>query len=419
VAVIPALARTPATDPFVILAGGPGQAATSYAPWVASFFARIRRERDILLVDQRGTGASHPLPCPLTEAEGAVLPPAPSEAAVRSCVESLDGDLRQYTNAPAMEDLDEVRAVLGYPRVNIWAGSYGTRAALVYMRAHPDRVRAVVLDGVTPWSLRYPLYTARDGDRALRRLLDDCAIDHDCYAAFPALETHLTQVLESLAARPAALSVRHPRTGELTAFTVSRDLFGSALRTFLYVPTQASLVPLIIERARVGDFGPFAAMVQAVAGWASDTMSLGMTMSVLCSEDVPRIRDEEIAPVTQGTVVGGGEIAAWKAACGEWPRAEIPATATTPVTFAGPVLILSGDLDPVVPPSWGEEVHATLPRARHLVAPGVGHNVTPYGCAPSLIAEFVSKGAAEGLDDSCLKTLSRPPFVTSLSGARP
>ncbi len=418
VAVVPALARVAEPDPVVLLAGGPGQAATSFGPWIDTIFSRVRRRRDILLIDQRGTGASASLGCE-SDRTHAAFDMAGQEEASRACLASLDRDPRHYTNAPAMEDLDEIRVTLGYSRLNLWAGSYGTRAALVYMHAHPDRVRAAVLDGVAPWSLRFPLHTARDGERALRRLLDDCDVSGDCHGAFPALRDHLAELLRGLEAHPAIVTIRDPLTMQVREIGITREEFAVALRGFLYVGLHASAVPLMIERAYAGDFQPFLALRQAVAIWSAETMTLGLTRSVLCSEDLPRIRDDEIDAATRHTIVGPAEIALWRTACAPWPRAILPPEHDTALRFDGPVLILSGDLDPVVPPSWGEEVRVTMPRARHLVAPGVGHNVTPMGCAPDLIATFIERGEAASLDAGCLDGLARPPFVTSMAGWHP
>jgi pimeloyl-ACP methyl ester carboxylesterase len=419
VAIVPALARVAARDPLVLLAGGPGQAASAFGPWITSVFAPVRRHRDILLIDQRGTGLSQALRCRADESSTGAPALEREERASRECLASLDGDPRHYANGPAMEDLDEIRAVLGYTQLNLWGGSYGTRAALVYMRAHPERVRSAVLDGVAPWSLRFPLHSARDGERALDRLLDDCASAPECATAFPSLRSHLADLLRRLSADPADLTTTDPRTGAPRRVRITRDEFAVALRGFLYIATLASTVPLMIERAYAGDFGPFLALGQTVAGWSMETMSLGMTRSVLCSEDLPRIIDYEIDDATRGTTVGRAEVALWRASCAPWPRATVPADASRPVRFDGPVLLLSGDLDPVVPPQWAEEVRATMPRARHLIAPGVGHNVTPAGCAPELVAAFIERADATTLDAGCLTELRRPPFVTSPAGWRP
>ena len=238
-------------------------------------------------------------------------------------------------------------------------------------------------------------------------------------APFPQLRAHLAELLARLSASPADVTARDPLTGAAGHKRVTRDEFAVALRAFLYVTSLASAVPLVIERAYTGDFEPFFALGQAVAGWSMETMSLGMTRAVLCSEDVPAIREEDIDIATRGTTIGRAEIELWKASCAAWPRAVMAADAGAPVRFPGPVLLLSGGLDPVVPPSWGDLVRATMPRARHVVASGVGHNVTPVGCVPDLIATFIERADAQGLDTGCLDGVARPPFVTSPAGWRP
>lgn len=414
VAVIPALSATPARDPLFVLAGGPGQAASGFAPWAASVFRKVRRERDLVLLDQRGTGRSHSLDCERRNSRS-LAPITPAE--VRTCLAALDADPRLYAHDSAVVDLDAVREALGYEQVNLWGGSYGTRAALVYLRQHPSRVRAAVLDGAAPFSVRFPLYTAREGQRALDLLFEDCERDAECRTAYPDLRRTTAEVLQDLERQPARVSVRDPRTGAVREETISRDDLAASLRGFLYVPSHASLVPWILERAAAQDFEPFLALHQTVNGWSFDTMSLGMTLSVLCSEDVPRIEQAEISPSTQATFLGTSEIERWQRLCTEWPRASLPAGFFDPVRSDVPVLVFSGGIDPATPPRWGDEVTALFPRGRHAVVRSAGHNVSPWGCAPALMAEFFRRGTAEALDTTCLDRIRRPPFVLPLPEA--
>jgi pimeloyl-ACP methyl ester carboxylesterase len=148
-------------------------------------------------------------------------------------------------------------------------------------------------------------------------------------------------------------------------------------------------------------------------------MSLGMTLSVLCSEDVPMARDEEIEALTRGTFVGRAEVDAWRRLCAEWPRADLPERFDAPVSAPSAALILSGVLDPVTPPVWGEEVAASLPRARHVVVPHAAHNTSFTGCVPDLIAAFIREGTAAGLDASCVDAIRTPPFVIGPAGPAP
>lgn len=417
VAVVPALRREAAADPLFILAGGPGQGATKYGPLIPLAFREVRKTRDVVLVDLRGTGGSNPLGCNLGDLGNplALLQEGAFDAA--PCLRSLQGDPRLYTTEPAMDDLDEVRAALGYERINLWGGSYGTRAALVYARRHPDRVRSLVLDGAAPFEVALPLYNAWGAQRAMDRLLADCAAEPECRAAYPRLREEIAEVFARLDQAPVRASLRHPQTGRPIEMTVSRGGFASGLRGMLYTPAHASLLPWVVHSARQGDFAPFATLSLETAAWSTETMSLGLTLSVLCSEDVPRIRDEEVEREVRGTFLGDFEIATWRRMCERWPRGPLPDVDGPPLRV--PALILSGDLDPVTPPRWGEAMKNHFSGGLHVVVPGTAHNTSMAGCVPDLIARFVARGGAEGLDASCVRKIRRPPFVIDPSGTAP
>lgn len=418
VAVLPALRPESEPDPLFILAGGPGQGAREYGPFVQAAFKDVRRARDIVLVDVRGTGASNPLDCELGDPleflalDGGVVDSTP-------CLDGLPGDPRFYTSEPIVDDLDDVRAALGYERINLWGGSYGTRAALVYARRHAEHARSIVLDGAAPFEVELPLYNAWGAQRALDRLLADCAAEPACRANFPRLRDELGEVLARLDQAPAQVSFRHPRTGQPVELSLARATFTSGVRGMLYVPTHASLIPYMVHAAAQGDFSPFAALSLETAAWSTETMSLGMTLSVLCAEDVPRITDEEAEREVRGTFLGRSEIDAWRQMCAPWPRGPLPAEVDRVRPLQIPALILSGDLDPVTPPRWGEAMKAHFPGALHVIVPGTGHNTSTTGCVPDLIAEFIEKGNATGLDTQCVRKVRRPPFMIDPSGTAP
>jgi pimeloyl-ACP methyl ester carboxylesterase len=416
VAVLPALRAESAPDPLFLLAGGPGQGARSYAPYAESAFKEVRRSRDIVLVDVRGTGASNPLDCNLGD---------PLEFMTRetidptSCLANLKGDPRFYTTDLIVDDLDDVRAALGYERINLWGGSYGTRAGLVYARRHAEHLRSVVLDGAAPFAIRLPLYNAANSQRALERLLADCTAAAECRAAFPRLREELGEVLARLDQAPVRVRLPHPQTGRPTELDLSRSSFASALRGMLYVPTHASLIPYMVHAAAQGDFSPLAALSLETAAWSTETMSLGMTLSVLCAEDVPRITDAEAEREVRGTFLGRSEIDSWRQMCSRWPHGPLPADVDRVRPLQVPALILSGDLDPVTPPRWGEAMKAHFPGALHVIVPGTGHNTSTTGCVPDLMAEFIEKGSAAGIDTRCVQKVRRPSFVIDPSGTAP
>jgi pimeloyl-ACP methyl ester carboxylesterase len=363
-----------------------------------------------VLVDLRGTGGSNPLGCHIGDI-GDPLGYLEGDLDARPCLRSLKGDPRLYTTAPAMDDLDEVRAALGYGKINLWGGSYGTRAALVYAQRFPGRVRSVVLDGAAPFEIVLPLYNAWGAQRALDRLLADCAAERECRSAYPRLREELDEVFAKL---PVRASLRHPQTGKPLEMTVSRGVFASGLRGMLYTPAHASLIPWVIHSARQGDFAPFATLSLETAAWSTETMSLGLTLSVLCSEDVHRIGDDEAERAVRGTFLGDFEIEAWRRMCEPWPRGPVPALDHRPIRV--PALILSGDLDPVTPPRWGEAMKKHFPSAIHVVVPGTAHNTSMTGCVPDLIARFLE---GERIDASCVRQIRRPPFVIDPSGTAP
>ena len=419
VAVLPALSPHPAPDPLFILAGGPGQGAVSTASSLSIALDRVRRDRDIVFVDQRGTGKSNPLKCP-AHGEPSLqdrLGGQPEEKELKGCLAAYDADPSLYTTTIAADDLDDVRAELGYAKINLWGGSYGTRAALVYLRRHEDHVRSVTLDGAAPFGLSLPLSVAKDGQRALDRLFDDCAHDPQCNRAFPDLRQRFDAHLASLRAHPAETQVTHPLTGASTPVTIRASGFAGLVRALLYVPELSSLLPFTIDRATKGDYGPLAA--QAWTFQSATDIATGMFLSVVCAEDVPFVTPAQITTETSGTFLGGEFVAQTIAACNVWPRGSVDADYRKPVHSNVPTLILSGELDPVTPPSYGEEAKRDLPNAEHRIVAGYGHGTTRPGCVGGLIADFLKAGSARGLDPECLHAKKRPPFAVTFAGNAP
>ena len=417
-AVLPALSSRSAPDPLFLLAGGPGQAATDYGPLAVSAFRKVRAKRDIVLVDRRGTGESNPLDCQFdTDLLAGLAGDSLSELDAAACLADLDADVRYYTTDLAMDDLDEVRELLGYDLINLWGGSYGTRAAMVYLERHGAHVRSVILDGVAPHAIKLPLYYARDGQRALDLLLADCARDPGCDTAFPRLEEQLEHLLSELAAEPRTAALAHPRTGEPIEVTVTAAGFAGNLRNFLYVPRHSSLVPWIVHRAAGGDFAPLVAASHQAMSWSLDTMSLGLTLSVMCSEELPRISAAETAQAGRDSFLGSLALDVWTGMCDGWPRGRLSAERTA--SSEVPALLLSGALDPVTPPSWGELALESFANGRHFVVPGAAHNTGGSRCVQELMARFIEAGSAAGLDGSCVQNIERPKFVVGLAGTAP
>ena len=427
IVVLPAVSDSPEPDPLFFLAGGPGQAATELAGPMLPLLSEVRRTRDLVFVDQRGTGGSGRMTCAFFESdtdeqttgESLQIDTLPLDD-LRECLAEVEtaADPRQYTTPVAMDDLDDVRAALGYETINLYGGSYGTRAGLIYMRRHPERVRTAVLDGLAPVSIRLPSSINADAHRALDLLFADCAADRGCSEAFPDLPQTFARVIADLETNPRMLDTTHPRTGEPFEATLTATGFAGGLRGVLYSPTVASLLPWTVARAAEGDFAPYLAQIVPLMD-SGEVLSLGMFFSVLCAEDVSQLADGAAESLAAEGVLGRLLIEVATDACTVWPAADLPADYFEPVRSDAPTLLLSGDLDPVTPPRWGQQVLDGLSNARHLVAPGAGHGVIARGCTDELVAEFIESGSHADLDASCLERIRRPPFLLSAAGTDP
>jgi pimeloyl-ACP methyl ester carboxylesterase len=415
--VFPALKRTAAKDPLFFLAGGPGQGAAAIAGLGRDLMRRIGADRDLVFVDQRGTGKSNPLECKPPKGEEDDDDETRAVARLKACMEKLKekADLTKYTTTIAMDDLDDVRQFLGYDKINLYGGSYGTRAAIVYARRHTAHTRAVILDGVAPTDMRLPLYMARDSQRALDLLFRDCAAQKSCNDHFP----NLPQRLEKLLAAPAK-KVRyiHPRTGLEKEADIKRLTLGGILFATLYSPKVAALVPLLIEQAEKGVYSGFFAL-NAAFDTSATTIAQGMHFSVVCAEDAPRIEPGSIAKETLNTFLGTEMANMRLKACEFWPKGKVDPDYFVNAPIDLPTLILSGELDPVTPPSWGQQIASTWKNARHLTVPATGHGAAGAGCVPKLMAQFLNEGTAANLNPACIEQVKRPPFILSPAGPDP
>lgn len=423
VAVVPALSRKPRPDAFTVIAGGPGQASSEFYVNVANAFRAIRRERDIVLVDQRGTGKSNALVCPERD-EG----PAPWESpsveglreSVQRCLAQLPGDPRFYTTSLAVRDLDAVRKALGYTAWNLYGVSYGTRVALHHLRRYPETTRTVVLDGVAPADVPLGPEISRDAQAALDALLRRCSADAACAERFPALgrafETLQTRVRE----RPESLVLDDPLVGDPLELVFGPDQLGLAVRLLSYAPESAALLPILIWDAANGRLERLAAQTVLAARSLGESMSEGMHNAVVCTEDVPFYMERDVdRDAMRGDYLGTRSYDLLLEICASWPRGAIDPDFKDPVVSERPVLLLSGELDPVTPPANGERAAATLANSLHVIGPGQGHGLATRGCVNRLIAEFVEAGSVSGLDASCVRTLEPAPFFVRLSGPEP
>jgi pimeloyl-ACP methyl ester carboxylesterase len=411
VAVIPALAQPALADPIVVLMGGPGEDAIPAAGLLAEQFAALRQDRDILLVDQRGTGQSGALPCAVYSPKDPAIslrdlfPPE----AVKRCVQRLraHADLTQYTYDRFASDLEQVRRTLGYGGLNLFAGSYGTRAAQVYIRAYPQSVRTVYLGSVVPLDAANPLPFAKTAQAAIEGLLSDCAADAACHAAFPNLSDEFRDISARLESGIVRVAVPGSGSGSGTA-PLSRGRVAEWMRSKLYRPKSASILPRMIHRAYEGDWSPLVDALLSDAKASDGDLSLGLFFAITCNEDVAFIHEKDIAPATAGTFLGDYRVRQQQAACKEWPRVSLPAGYRTPVQSSVPVLFVSGDADGGTPLWYKEQVAPGFSNRVEVVAEGQGH--TEWSdCISQLYQRLVRSGTVNGLDPSC-EAVPRPPF---------
>ena len=412
IVLFPAQSSRPKRDPIFFLAGGPGQAATSIAAFAAE--NPLRQNRDLVFVDQRGTGQPNRLGCELGGREddlqsylGEMFP----VEAVRLCREQLEknADLTLYTTDLAMDDLDEVRAWLGYAKINLVGGSYGTRAAQVYLRRHPRTVRAVLLSGAVPMDETLPISHAAAGQRSLDLLLGWCEQDAACHGKFPNVRTELTQVLDRLAQSPATVEIRDPRTGQPAQVRLSRELVADGIRWTLYNPADSARLPRLIHEAAAGDLGSLGQASVASRVGIIRALAFGMFFSVTCAEDIAFIDPAQVPSRTAGSFLGDYRVRQQMAACAVWPQARIEPAHREAVHSDVPVLILNGERDPVTPPDFGVRTARYLTHAVHVIVPFGSHGGDDP-CTDKIQEDFILKGSGEGLDTSCLNDIQMTPF---------
>jgi pimeloyl-ACP methyl ester carboxylesterase len=402
VAVVPAVAASPRPDPFFALAGGPGEASTSFFAWLPGLYADVHATHDIVLVDQRGTGASNPLTLPAmpdTSGLSATEAEAQLSAWASASLAGLDADPRMYTSSVAADDLDAVRTALGYDTIDLYGTSYGGELAQYYLRQHPDRVRVAIMDGSTPLDVPVLELMAATSQHALDTLLARCAADGACHAAFPNLATEWTQLVAAFAA---GITVTDPSTGA----TAVADLgsVGASIHNALMTGGAAVQLPLAIHLAFGQQWDRLSELVPPVNASPSAGTTLLMKDEILCSEAWARFDPAEVERLGAGSYALPF-VRAWAvgqaALCRYLPKGIVPADDAAAVRTDIPILWLTGDGDPQDPPANLTGVPSQQPNALVVVMPAQEHVVGHLGCGPKIIARFIDAGATAGLDTAC------------------
>ena len=419
-AVLPAVKPIHPEEAFLAIAGGPGQSAIDNASSFNSTFKKIRETRDILLIDQRGTGRSNLLQCPqpvgshrspltINEREIDTL------EETKKCLQQLKADVTLYTSSVAIHDFEAVREVLGYKKLHLYGISYGSRMAQLYMRHYSDSLATVTLDGVVPMQ-QSVIAVGLSVDRALQGVLDECANNDVCASEYPHLNQTLDELNHELDENPIRADIFHPLTGEPDELLLTRDKVLGILRLSMYSPATRSLLPLAIGKAAQGNFQPMLGLYSLML--ENIDLAAGMHNAVVCAEDLHRI-DDNLKTAIEGSYMASSLYQQIRDACSVWPSNLATDDFFLPVASDIPTLLLSGELDPATPPDWGTMAMAKMTNARHLIAPHASHGVASQTCGNRLVAELVENGDIENIEGDCLEDTSARGFYLNPSSAQP
>ena len=400
-------------DPFVLLPGGPGQAGTEMGPFATAAFSQVREHRDLVLIDYRGTGRSNGLKCAMTRQAAdlggwTIYPPA----SVRFCRDSLarTSDLTQYTTANIADDIEDVRSAFGWPALNFYGTSYGSRLAFVFLRRHESSVRSIVMKAVAPPTVILPMTYADDAEVALDLLERDCRAELACASLTPSVKADLRTVMQR--ADSGNVRVTVPWRNGTESVVVTRDAIVGTLLGVMQSANDRSLLPAALRRAAHGDMSQVAQLVARYRTTLDQLFFMGMHLSVICADD-GRFADTTAARRTDGrTFLGGSRVRMMVEACSDWTVPPLTPNATAAVRSNVPVLLVSGELDPNTPGVHAEAALRTLPTGRHVVLKGVAHGWSNVGqCGAAFVADFVARRSVRDLDVACGTVSSAPRFV--------
>ena len=421
VAVVPALNLTPEPDPVVPIAGGPGQGSVQFYTAYSWAFEGVRRNRDILLIDQRGTGESATMDCEFDDdlIEGEYSVEQTVEYTER-CLEQLPYDPRFFTTSVAVTDMEAVREALGYPSLNLYGVSYGTRVAQHFARRYPDSARTLVIDGVVPPQLSLGPEIATESQAAVDKILARCAEDVACNERFPNVGADFKRVVAALREAPVNIIVPHPSTGRPEELEFGEGELAGAIRLLAYHPNSIALMPLLIHEAGKGNYVPLGSQFMMTMIAMLDALSLGMHNTVMCTEDVPFYDKSSIDyDALAASYMGAFQLDALEAICSVWPAGPIDDEFKVALLTTAPVLLLSGDADPITPPRYADLAAIDLENATHLIGRNQGHGQISVGCMPRLIADFIDAADTADLDAECMERSFVMPFFLDFSGPNP
>lgn len=416
---LPAISPAPKHDPLFLIQGGPGGSSIDMAAMIYGAFADVRKNRDLIFVDQRGTGKSNPMLCDKLQDDDQLLPEFEQTEKtlqfIKACAEKYQQQVSFYTTPYAVKDLDVVRRALGYEKINLWGVSYGTRVALEYMREFPQQTRAVILDGVAPVQIALPKYFQTDAQAALDAVNKECQAQEKCkllYGDIVEKAEHVTQRFAKALAdnNPMKVQFEHPRNQQPTTAVLTPKWFAGLIFMSLYSRDLTVLLPHAISDADNGNYRLLTSLFALASEQSSFSgISEGMRYSVVCNEDAQFISTDDIKNAK--SFFGMNMMKDFADVCAVWPKASLSETYSQPIVSDIPTLLLSGHHDPVTPSRWAEMVAKYLSHSLQVVAPGGNHSISAEGCTPKIIAQFIELGSLENIKTDCVKNIVSLPLV--------
>ncbi|MBS4066808.1 MAG: alpha/beta fold hydrolase [Chitinophagaceae bacterium] len=417
VLIIPALTKSN-NPPLFLIDGGPGVSATASADFYTSKENPYRQNRDIVVVDVRGTGKSNPLMCPSLQVKENLqqqfdeMYPA---TAVKECYDLLskENDLTQYHTANIVMDLEEVRIKLGYKKISLFGLSYGTRVALQYLRMFPQAIESTVLWSPVTTYASIPLYHAIYAEASLSRIWNDCKKDTGCNTAYPSIQKEFTELMNQWKKKPFAY-VFNDSNGTNKTLTISWNAFQTKLRSLMYSPAGIRKVPYIVHEAWKGNLQPFIDLFPN-GKEINNFIAEGLYLCVTCTEDVPFIQTAAIDSLTAGTFMGTYRVDQQKQACANWTKWTIPIDFLQPISSSVPTLILTGSFDPVTPPSMAKEISSTLPNSQLVEIPYMSHvfdGLQNEFCFDQMVIDFLNAPMQKLKSTDCIKLMTPPAYKT-------
>lgn len=419
IAKIPTRANQPAEDPVTLLAGGPGQSATDSWPQIQAAFYPTLANRDVYLIDQRGTGNSARMNCEAPSEEGISIDPDAVRDTAKQCYEEQTLATEWFTTSVAVRDLDAVRDALNIDQWNLYGVSYGTRVALHYLRRYPEHTRSVIIDAVVapekPLGPEIPLHAQASLDALFIR----CRENNGCSQAFPQLESKTNALFDALKNQSRNVKYENVSRGTVESMEFTAEHLASTVRLLSYSSYGTAILPsMLYDAAQNNNLAPFARQANMLTSQLGGSLAAGMHATVFCTEDAPRISVTNHAALQQ-TYLGDSLIETTKANCDPWPVGVIDDDFFEPVVSDIPVLALSGAVDPITPPAYAALAIQSLSNSHHIINKHQGHTQAPLGCMPKIMSQFIESADPASLQTECLERLTPPALFIDANGPLP